>query len=100
MLTAWYDQQRILDSAFRIAKVDNTPYNPRNVEVRPNTQISGCIYKLGAMQNEFRRFEKWLRVDYNFEDSVITDLIESAKAELLLNGVPEYTESDEEYSLL
>ena len=55
------------------------PYNPRNVEVRPNTR-SGCIYKLGAMQNEFRRFEKWLRVDYNFEDSVITDLIESAKA--------------------
>ena len=52
------------------------------------------------MQNEFRRFEKWLRVDYNFEDSVITDLIESAKAELLLSGVPEYTESDEEYSLL
>lgn len=44
--------------------------------------------------------KKWLRVDYNFEDSVITDLIESAKAELLLNGVPEYTESDEEYSLL
>ena len=25
VLTAWYDQQRILDSAFRIAKVDNTP---------------------------------------------------------------------------
>ena len=23
--------------------------------------------------------KKWLRVDYNFEDSVITDLIESAK---------------------
>ncbi|MBS6928923.1 MAG: head-tail connector protein, partial [Finegoldia magna] len=33
--------------------------------------------------------KKWLRVDYNFEDSVITDLIESAKAELLLSGVPE-----------
>lgn len=43
--------------------------------------------------------KKWLRVDYNFEDSVITDLIESAKAELLLSGVPEYTESDKEYSL-
>ena len=43
--------------------------------------------------------KKWLRVDYNFEDSVITDLIESAK-ELLLSGVPEYTESDKEYSLL
>ena len=38
VLTTWYDQQRILDSAFRIAKVDNTPYNPRNVEVRPNTR--------------------------------------------------------------
>ena len=38
--------------------------------------------------------KKWLKVDYNFEDSVITDLIESAKAELLLSGVPEYTESD------
>ena len=25
VLTNWYDQQRILDSAFRIAKVDNTP---------------------------------------------------------------------------
>ena len=56
--------------------------------------------QIRAMQNEFRRFEKWLRVDYNFEDSVITDLIESAKAELLLSGVPEYTESDKEYSLL
>ena len=32
--------------------------------------------------------KKWLKVDYNFEDSVITDLIESAKAELLLSGVP------------
>lgn len=34
--------------------------------------------------------KKWLKVDYNFEDSVITDLIESAKAELLLSGVPIY----------
>lgn len=75
----WYDQQRILDSAFRIAKVDNTPYNPRNVEVRPNTRWAVVSTNQGRCRMNLEDLKKWLRVDYNFEDSVITDLIESAK---------------------
>lgn len=43
--------------------------------------------------------KKWLRVDYKFEDDVIKELIESAKSELYLSGIPEYTESDKEYPL-
>lgn len=42
VLTAWYDQQRTLDSAFRIANVKattaSTPANPQNVDVAVNTK--------------------------------------------------------------
>ncbi|PCF86391.1 head-tail connector protein [Staphylococcus intermedius] len=41
----------------------------------------------------------WLRVDYRFEDTLIKDIIESAKSELTLSGVPEYHEGEIGYPL-
>lgn len=42
----------------------------------------------------------WLRIDYSFEDDLIEGLIQSAKSELLLSGVPDYDKDDLEYPLL
>lgn len=41
----------------------------------------------------------WLRIDYNFENDLIEGLIQSAKSELLLSGVPDYDKDDLEYPL-
>lgn len=41
----------------------------------------------------------WLRIDYNFENDLIEGLIQSAKSELLLSGVPDYDKDDLEYLL-
>ncbi|HGN7117996.1 TPA: head-tail connector protein [Staphylococcus aureus] len=41
----------------------------------------------------------WLRIDYNFEDDLIENIIQSAKSELQLSGVPDYEKSDLEYPL-
>ncbi|HDD0312035.1 TPA: phage gp6-like head-tail connector protein [Staphylococcus aureus] len=41
----------------------------------------------------------WLRVDHQFEDGLISSIIESAKSELQLSGVPEYGDKDPEYPL-
>ncbi|MEE3689225.1 head-tail connector protein, partial [Escherichia coli] len=41
----------------------------------------------------------WLRIDYNFENDLIEGLIQSAKSELLLSGVPDYDKDALEYPL-
>lgn len=41
----------------------------------------------------------WLKVEYDFEDEVVKEIIESAKSELLLSGVPDYDKDTMEYPL-
>lgn len=43
--------------------------------------------------------KEWLRIDYDFEDGTILSILESAKEELHLSGVPEYEEDEIGYSL-
>lgn len=43
--------------------------------------------------------KNWLRIDYDYDDNTIEDILVSAKEELLLSGVPEYKENEEGYAL-
>lgn len=48
---------------------------------------------------DLKTIKTWLKVDYSYEDGLIEEIMDSAKSELTLSGVPEYHESDTEYPL-
>lgn len=48
---------------------------------------------------DLKTIKTWLKVDYSYEDGLISEIIESAKSELTLSGVPEYDDGDTEYPL-
>lgn len=50
-------------------------------------------------QNELLKIKRWLNVDYDIEDEMLEDIIESAKSELSLSGVPQHNHNDEAYPL-
>ncbi|MBF2751528.1 head-tail connector protein [Staphylococcus saprophyticus] len=45
------------------------------------------------------RIKTWLKIEFDFENEMIEEIIESAKVELLLSGVPMYEKYTVEYSL-
>lgn len=48
---------------------------------------------------DLRSIKEWLRIDYDYDNDTINEIISSAKEELLLSGVPEYKSDKVGYSL-
>ncbi|MEB8101050.1 head-tail connector protein [Staphylococcus xylosus] len=48
---------------------------------------------------DLEKIKSWLKVEYDFEDETISEIIESAMSELSLSGVPVYEKDALEYPL-
>ncbi|RIM88329.1 phage gp6-like head-tail connector protein [Staphylococcus xylosus] len=49
--------------------------------------------------NEIEEIKYWLNIHFDCEDDLIDSLIESAKSELALSGVPDYSSKHKAYPL-
>lgn len=49
--------------------------------------------------NDIEDIKYWLNISFDCEDDLIYSLIEGAKAELALSGVPNYSSEDKAYPL-
>ncbi|MDK9867040.1 MULTISPECIES: head-tail connector protein [Staphylococcus] len=50
-------------------------------------------------EDELISVKKWLNIDFDIENELLENLVEAAKSELYLSGVPFYSNKSKEYPL-